>query len=184
MVTAKSYAVCGRGTCKHWTPLVDLRQPECRCGCRFPKNVLLAACLAGAKVEGFVAADEADATWAAAFLKRAGRNVDSAKGDIRDKPWYRKKPDGPATTDSSQAEQPHNFSEYLAAGNLSLSKEQLQHIVATAKAKGMLTFAEFKDSPAASMESSEDADMEDSDNAGKKTPTNEAEHFANRLHYD
>ena len=50
----------------------------------------------------------------------------------------------------------------------------------------MLTFAddalEWKDSPAASMNSAEDADIEDTDNAGKKTPTNDAEHFANRLH--
>ena len=60
--------------------------------------------------------------------------------------------------------------------------------MATVKVKGMLTFAddalEWKDSPAASMDDAamDDADMEDADNAEKKSPTNEAEHFANRLH--
>ena len=89
---------------------------------------------------------------------------------------------------SSQVEQSQNFSEYLAAGNLSLTKDMLQHIMSTAKAKGMLNFAEdaleWKDTPTTSSDTPDDADMEDTDNAAKKIPTNESEHFANRLHYE
>ena len=51
------------------------------------------------QVEGFVAADEADATWAAAFLKRAGRKAGSNK-EFRDQPWFRKNPELPAAPSS------------------------------------------------------------------------------------
>ena len=79
MVTAKAYVACGRSTCKCWFPLADLCQTVCKCGRRFPKYVLLAASLAGAEVEGFTAEDEADAEWAAGFLKRSGRKAESNK---------------------------------------------------------------------------------------------------------
>ena len=140
MVTPKVYVVCGRSTCKCWVPLADLRHTVCKCGRRFPKDVLLEASLAGAEVEGFTAADEADAEWAAAFRKRAERKAEGNR-QLRDKPWFRKNPEEPAAA-SSQVEQPQNVSEYLAVGNLSLSKEQLQSILSTAKAKGMLSFAD------------------------------------------
>ena len=133
----------GEKTCKRWVPLADLRQTVCKCGSRFPKDVLLAASLAGAEVEGFTAADEADAEGAAAFRKRAERKAElkaGGKKEFRDKPWFRKNPEVPAAP-SSQVEQSQNFFEYLAAGNLSLTKDMLQHIMSTAKAKGMLNFA-------------------------------------------
>ena len=85
MVASKAYAVCGRSSCKFWFPLVDLRQTVCMCGRRFPKDVLLAASLAGAEVEGFTAANEADAEWAAAFRKRTGQKADDNR-QLRDKP--------------------------------------------------------------------------------------------------
>ena len=107
MVTSKAYVVCGRSSCKCWFPLADLRQTVCMCGRRFPKDVLLAASLAGAEVEGFTAEDEADSVWAAAFRKRTRRKAESNK-EFRDKPWFRKNPEGPASA-SSQVEQPQNF---------------------------------------------------------------------------
>ena len=91
-------------------------------------------------MEGFSAADEADAEWAAAFLSRAGRKVENSKREFKDKPWFRKSPEELAAACSQ--EQLQNFSEYLAAGNFSLIKEQLQHIMSSAKAKGMLSFAD------------------------------------------
>ena len=74
-VSNKSWFACGRGRCKEWKYMRDLTSTVCSCGCRLPKDILLASAFLGAKLDDrgadYQPWEDADATWAEAFLAKA-----------------------------------------------------------------------------------------------------------------